>query len=142
MKEQYIDSLTKLCSVANASRLCHWNISGKGNQFYSMHLLFAKIYELAEEHVDELAEQARGSDVEIPAKVFHEVPEIEWSTNEDMVEELYKVVEDLCESLDSLHKKADSEDEFGVLNVVEGLMTVTRKIKYLLSSTISEDKDS
>jgi DNA-binding ferritin-like protein len=138
METAFIDALTKLCSVSNSARLCHWNISGKGNNFYSLHLLFAKIYELAEAEIDGLAEQARGSKVEIPAKVFHDVREIEWSTGDEMAEELHKVVEELCDALDSLHKKADSADEFGVLNVVEGLMTQARVMKYLLASTTGE----
>lgn len=140
METEFIDALTKLCSVASAARLCHWNISGKGNNFYSYHLLFEKIYDLAKAEIDGLAEQARGSNVEIPAKVFHDVAEIEWSTGDDMAEELHEIVEELCDALDSLHKKADSADEFGVLNVVEGLMTQARVMRYLLGSTTGELK--
>lgn len=136
MEKSFVDVLTKLNNLSGAAQLAHWNITGP--EFPQYHELFARIYGMADGHIDPMAEQARGSGVEIPAKIFHDVPEIEWANGKELIEELYKVVEELCEALDKLHKDADSAEEYGILNIVEGLMTDTRTMKYLLGSVIEK----
>lgn len=136
METSFINVLTELNNLSGAARLCHWNVTGP--EFPQYHELFARIYGMADANIDPVAEQARGSGVEIPAKIFHDVPELEWSTAIDLVEELYKVVEDYCDALDKLHKAADNADEYGVLNIVEGMLTESRTMKYLLGSVIGK----
>jgi DNA-binding ferritin-like protein len=132
MESAFISALTHLNNVANAARICHWNVEGV--DFYHFHLLFEKIYELAEAKVDTLAEQARGKDIEIPSKIFHDVPELDWGTPAELAGELHKVVMSYCEALHKLHEKADDSEEYGILNIVEDLMSDASTMKYLLGS--------
>lgn len=135
MKDSFIDVLTKLNNLAGASQLAHWNITGDGGEFYSLHLLFGRVYEMVSSHLDPLAEQARGSKIEIPAKVFHDVPEIDWENGKELAEELHSIAEELCEAMETLHKECDEEGEYGILNLIEGAMTDLRSVKYLLGSS-------
>lgn len=84
--------------------------------------------------MDGLAEQARGHGVEIPASIYHDVPELEWGNEMELASELHKVCEKYCEALDKLHEKADELSKYGLLNVVEDLMTDASTVKYLLGS--------
>ena len=135
METAFIDLLTKLASFTYAAQLSHWNVTGDGGEFYSLHLLFSRVYDMAGAHIDPLAEQARGSRIEIPAKMFHDVPELEWSTGTELVSELYDVAEEVCEALDKLHEECDEAGEYGILNLIESAMTDFRSIKYLLGSS-------
>lgn len=132
MESAFIDALTKLNGLVGSARTCHWNVEGV--DFYHFHLLFERIYEMAEAKVDSLAEQARGKDVEIPAKIFNDVPELDWATPAELAGELYKVVEEYCKALRKLHEKADDAGEYGILNLVEDMMTDASTMKYLLGS--------
>lgn len=136
MEKEFIQLLTSLHGLSGAVQLAHWNVTGP--EFPQYHDLFARIYGMVSANIDPVAEQARGSGVEIPAKIFHDVPELEWSTAVELAEELYGVVEDYCNSLDKMHKVADKSDEYGILNIVEGMMTESRTIKYLLGSAIGK----
>lgn len=135
METEFVDALTKLASFTYAAQLSHFNVTGEGGEFYSLHLLFQRVYEMSGSYIDKMAEQARGSKIEIPAKMFHDVPELEWSTGTELVTELYDVAEEVCEALDKLHGKADDESEYGVLNLIEAAMTDFRSIKFLLGSS-------
>jgi DNA-binding ferritin-like protein len=135
METAFIDVLTQLASFSSAAQLSHFNVTGDGGEFYSLHLLFQRVYEMAGAHIDPMAEQARGSNIEIPAKIFHSVPELEWSTGKELVSELYGVAEDVCKSLEKLHEKCDEAGEYGILNLIEAAMTDFRSIKYLLGSS-------
>lgn len=135
METAFIEALTKLASFTYAAQLSHFNVTGDGGEFYSLHLLFGRMYEMASAHIDPLAEQARGSRIEIPAKMFHDVPELEWSTGKELVSELYDVAEEVCEAMEKLHEKCDDAGEYGILNLIESAMTDFRSIKYLLGSS-------
>jgi DNA-binding ferritin-like protein len=135
METEFVNVLTKLASFTYAAQLSHFNVTGEGGEFYSLHLLFQRVYEMSEAHIDPMAEQARGSKIEIPAKMFSDVPELDWSTGTELVTELYGVAEDVCEALDKLHDKCDDAGEYGILNLIESAMTDFRSIKYLLGSS-------
>lgn len=145
METAFIDLLTAQRNFVGAAQLSHFNVDGAN--YYSFHLLFERVYGIVEEKIDGTAELARGYGVEIPAKIYHGVPELEWSTPEELAEELYDVAEDLCDSLKALHKKADDAEEYAVLSFVEDLMVDLAKVKYLLgsvnkqSSDVKEDED-
>jgi starvation-inducible DNA-binding protein len=142
MKEQFIELLTAQNNLAHAAHLAHFNVDGPN--FYQYHLLFERVYEVVGEKIDATAELARSHGVEIPAKIYHDVPEVEWSTCEDLAKELYGVTEDLCESMKKLHIKADDAEQYGVLSFVEGLMEDMAKVKYLLGSVakVSDGKEA
>jgi starvation-inducible DNA-binding protein len=139
MKDQFIDLLTAQNNLAHSAHLAHFNVDGPN--FYQYHLLFEKVYEVVGDKIDATAELARSYGVEIPAKIYHDVPELEWSTCEELAEELYGVTEDLCESMKKLHVKADDAEQYGVLSFVEGLMEDMAKVKYLLGS-VTKANDS
>ncbi len=136
MESEFIDVLTAQNSLSGAAQLAHWN--SEGTDFYHFHLLFERVYETASAKIDTMAEQARGKGIQIPAKIFNDVPEIEWSTCSELAKEIQSLVEDLCDSLDKLHKKADDKGEYGILNVVEDIMSDCNTLKYLLGSVNSE----
>lgn len=93
---------------------------------------------MIDEKIDVVAEQARGKSVEITASIFTEVPEIDWDTCQELADEILKLVDKLQESLDELHKKADDKSEYGILNVVEDIMSDVNSARYLLGSVNSK----
>lgn len=132
MEKEFIDVLTAQNNLTSAAKLAHWNVDG--TDFYPFHLLFEKIYGISDSKIDKVAEQARGTGVEIPAKIFTEVPEVEWSTPAELAEELCSLVKDLKEALGKLHEKADEKSEYGLLNVLEDIMSDCNTMCYLLGS--------
>lgn len=136
METALLSLLTAINNLSGAAQLAHWNVTGP--EFPQYHELFARIYGMASANLDPVAEQTRGNGIEIPANIFHEVPEIEWSTATELVKELYSIVEEYCDALNEAHKAADKENEYGILNIVEGMMTESRTLLYLLGSTIDK----
>lgn len=132
MESAFIDVLTAQSNLSGAAQLAHWN--SEGVDFYQFHLLFERIYETASAKIDVMAEQARGQRVEIPAKIFNDVPELEWSSCKELAKEVLGLVEDLCKALGKLHEKCDEAGEYGILNVVEDIMSDCNTMKYLLGS--------
>jgi DNA-binding ferritin-like protein len=136
METAFIDALTAQYNLAGAAQLAHWN--SVGENFYEYHLLFMRIYETVEAKIDTLAEQARGKGTEIPAKIFNSVPEIEWDDCVDLAKEILKLVDDLCDALNDLHEECDKKNEYGILNVVEDIMSDCNTMKYLLGSVVNK----
>jgi DNA-binding ferritin-like protein len=117
-----------------AAQLAHWNVVGK--DFYQMHLLFQKVYETLESQTDTFAEQARGLGIEISASVFNQVPDLEWSTNIELVAWLMSLCMRYKSDLELLRDVAEQEKQFGFLNVIEGFLTDSNSLCYLLKSTL------
>ena len=136
METAFIEALTAQYNLAGAAQLAHWN--SVGTDFYQFHLLFERVYKTVEEKIDVLAEQARGKGIEIPAKIFSSVPEIDWDDCTDLSKEILKLVDDLCKSLDGLHEECDKKNEYGILNVVEDIMSDCNTMKYLLGSVANK----
>lgn len=107
-----------------------------GPDFYQYHLLFERIYGIVEENVDVLAEQARGIGVEIKAKIFNSVPEIDWATARDLCEGILELNNDFKNGLDRLHEEAEESRLYGIVNIVEGILSDCNVISYLLTSTL------
>jgi DNA-binding ferritin-like protein len=126
--------LTSLISFRGAAQLAHWNVVGR--DFYQLHLLFERVYGILDGHVDTLAEQGRGLGMEIPARVFNEVPEVEWSTGFDLVSRLMGLCMKYRSDLELLRDVAEQEKQFGLVNVVEGFLTDSNIIHYLLGSVL------
>lgn len=139
MKSAFIDLLTAQRNFIGAAHLSHLNVDGPA--FYGFHLLFERVYEIVEEKFDATAELARGYNIEIPAKIYHDVPELEWSSCEELTEELYGVAEDFCDKMKKLHEVADENEEYAVLSHVEDLMVDLAKVKYLLGSVNKKHED-
>lgn len=134
MKEEFISTFTKYHSFNGAAHLAHWNITGMF--FYQLHGLFERIYTILDEQGDSFAEQARGCGIEIPASVFNSVPEIDWTTSKDLIEELVNLAESYEDELKKLHKLCEKADNLGFTNLIEGFLTNVNTIKMLLNATL------
>ncbi len=111
MESAFIDALTAQVNLSSSAQLAHWN--SEGEHFFHFHLLFERVYETVSEKVDTLAEQARGQGVEIPAKIFNSVPEIEWETLPELAKEIENLVDEFSKALDSLHEECDKKSHYG-----------------------------
>jgi starvation-inducible DNA-binding protein len=134
MNSLFISVFTSHISFKAATQLAHWNVVGKN--FYQLHLLFQKIYETLEEQTDSFAEQGRGLGIEIPAYVFNQVPDVEWSVDSDLVEWILSLCMRYKSDLELLHEVAEQEKQFGLLNVIDGFLTDCNVSCYLLKSTL------
>lgn len=134
MEEIFLQALELQNKLLGASRLAHWNTVGP--DFYQYHLLFERIYGIVEENVDVLAEQARGVGVEIKAKIFNSVPEIDWASARDLCEGILELNADFKNGLDRLHEEAEESRLYGIVNIVEGILSDCNVISYLLTSTL------
>lgn len=117
-----------------ASQLAHWNVVGK--DFYQLHQLFGRIYEILEGQTDTFAEQARGLGIEIPANAFNQVPDLEWSMNIELVEWLMMLCVRYKSDLEIMRDVLEQEKQYGFVNVIEGFLTDNNTICYLLKSTL------
>jgi DNA-binding ferritin-like protein len=136
METLFLQALELQNNLLGASRLAHWNIVG--TDFYQFHLLFERIYETVEEKVDVLAEQARGARVEIRASIFSSVPELTWTTGPDLCEELQKLNVEFRNGLERLREEAEGAKNYGVVNIVEDILSDCNTIEYLLGSILEE----
>lgn len=136
MEMLFLQALELQNNLLGAARLAHWNIVG--TDFYQFHLLFERIYETVEGKVDILAEQARGTRVEIKASIFNSVPELTWATGPDLCEKLQKLNIEFREGLERLREEAESAKNYGVVNIVEDILSDCNTIEYLLGSILEE----
>lgn len=136
MEEIFLQALELQNNLLGASRLAHWNI--EGSDFYQFHLLFERIYGMVDGQVDGLAEQARGLGIEIKAKVFNSVPEIDWANSQELCEALLELNVAFKGGLERLREEAEDSRLYGVVNVVEGILSDCNIISYLLNSVLNE----
>lgn len=136
MEEIFLQALELQNNLLGASRLAHWNI--EGTDFYQFHLLFERIYETVGSKVDGLAEQARGLGIEIRARIFNSVPEIDWATSLELCERLLELNTAFRDGLERLREEADESKLYGVVNIVEDILSDCNVISYLLSSVLNE----
>jgi DNA-binding ferritin-like protein len=136
MEEIFLQALELQNNLLGASRLAHWNI--EGTDFYQFHLLFERIYETVGSKVDGLAEQARGLGIEIRARIFNSVPEIDWATSLELCERLLELNTAFRDGLERLREEADESKLYGVVNIVEDVLSDCNVISYLLSSVLNE----
>lgn len=134
MNSIFLLAFTSHFSLKGAAQLAHWNIVGK--DFYQLHLLFGKIYETVASHTDILAEQARGCGIEIPATVFNQVPEAEWSVGTDLVVWLRGLAINYKTNLGLLRDQLDVEKNMGFVSIVEEYLSDVNAILYLLGSVL------
>lgn len=136
MEEIFLQALELQNNLLGASRLAHWNI--EGSDFYQFHLLFERIYGMVEAKVDGLAEQARGLGIEIKARVFNSVPEIDWANSQDLCEGLLELNTSFIGGLERLRDEAEDSKLYGVVNVVEDILSDCNIISYLLNSVLRD----
>jgi starvation-inducible DNA-binding protein len=134
MNSLFLSVFSSLLSFKGAAQLAHWNVVGK--DFYQLHLLFERVYELLDGQVDTFAEQGRSLGIEIPSSVFNQVPDVEWVTGSDLAEWLLTLCTKYKYDLIAIREVAEQEGQFGLVNVIEGFLTDSNTLCYLLRSTI------
>jgi starvation-inducible DNA-binding protein len=136
MNTTFLTTFTSLMAFKGASQLAHWNVVGPN--FYEYHLLFGRLYETLSGHVDTMAEQGRGTGVEIPASVFNSVPEVEWQGCMDLTSKMLDLNTRYAASLMMLRDEMERANNAGFVNVIEGFLTDTNTISYLLRSALDQ----
>lgn len=134
MTSLFYSVFASLLSFKGAAQLAHWNVVGK--DFYQLHRLFQRVYEILDAQTDTFAEQARGLGIEITAHVFNQVPEIEWTTSADLVEWLLTLCMRYKSDLELIRDVAEQEKQFGFVNVIEGFLTDSNTLCYLMKSVL------
>ena len=134
MNSLFLSVFSSLLSFKGAAQLAHWNVVGR--DFYQLHLLFERVYELLDGQVDSFAEQGRSLGIEIPSNVFNQVPDVEWVTGYDLVEWLLTLCDKYKYDLIAIREVAEQEGQFGLVNVIEGFLTDSNTLCYLLRSAI------
>lgn len=133
MNSLFPSVFASLLSFKGAAQLAHWNVVGE--DFYQLHLLFQKVYETLDAQVDTFAEQGRSLGMEIPGSVFNQVPDVEWFSGYDLVEWLLVLCMKYKSDLELIRELAEQEKQFGFVNVIEGFLTDSNTLCYLLRST-------
>lgn len=134
MSSLFLSVFSSLLSFRGAAQLAHWNVVGR--DFYQLHLLFEKVYETLDAQVDTFAEQGRSLGVEIPSSVFNQVPDTEWFTGYDLAEWLLTMCMRYKSELELIRELAEQEKQFGFVNIIEGFLTDSNTLCYLLRSTL------
>ncbi len=136
MNPLYIQVLELQHNVIEAAHLAHWNVVGV--DFYHFHLLFERVYETFSGKFDGMAEQIRSTGAEIPASIMNSVPELEWSTPQELCSELCKVVKELKAGLDLARAEAEEDKNYGLIASIEDLLKDCNSICFLLESVNSK----
>jgi hypothetical protein len=74
--------------------------------------------------------------IEIPASIFNSVPELEWETCKDLAKFISDLNQEFKGGLLRLRQEADESGEYGVVNVIEDILSDCNTIHYLLSSVL------
>lgn len=132
--DPYLQVLAHLNAIAGCVRLAHWNVVGP--DFYSAHVLFQKIYEMLEVHIDPVAEQLRGVGMEIEANVLNQTPEIGWESVQDLTSTLLLLSQGLSDSVKNGLSQAEHDGNTGFVSLLEVILFDINKIQYLLRSSL------
>ena len=116
----------------------HWNIKGK--HFFKLHSKFEEYYNLANDHIDEIAERIKTLGY-TPYHTFSEFvkySKIEeksnWSDENTTVEETIKGFQQLLEQERALVKLANELEDEGTAAMLSDFISKTEKILWMLGS--------
>lgn len=141
-----MEKLFKLLSDAQASLLVlfhktwvyHWNVVGQ--DFQQLHTLFGDQYETMFEEIDRLSEHMRYLNVK-PLSSLKRILEVSYideassSANaEDMIEDLLKSNQDLCDNLAKISEESEKQNSYATANLVQDLMESHGKFVWMLRS--------
>lgn len=119
---------------------CHWNVEGP--HFKSLHEMFEEQYTELAAAIDEVAELIRGLGAKVPANfgIFSDMNSIkdidEGASADEMVRALVAGHESILKSLDNCLEAAQDEGDEVVIGHVVDRMSVHRKTRWMLNSTI------
>lgn len=118
----------------------HWNV--EGDDFFSHHKLFERIYEEVEGAVDDFGEQIRTLDSYAPLSP-RRIAELTSILDTDtapaaevMVKNLYADNNKVLASLMNVYREAERYSEFGFSNFLQDRLTAHKGHQYLLRSVL------
>lgn len=120
---------------------CHWNVEGPN--FYSLHLMFEKQYEMLAEDADTLAERLRALGSYAPGSFqeFEKLATVKSYTGpqmsaEKMISFLLKGYEDLLQTLYATMKIAHTHGDESTFDIVIGQINIREKTIWMLRSSL------
>jgi starvation-inducible DNA-binding protein len=119
-----------------------FHVNVVGSDFTQRHQLFGKIYEDAQEAIDDIAEHIRACEGIAPfaLKRIQELGRIKDSSEAPkdmkMVEELLADTQIVMDHLEECHDIATEFKNYGLINFLEGRMDTHKKYMWMLRSTL------
>lgn len=123
----------------------HWNV--EGNDFYSKHQFFGKIYEEVYGSVDEIAEHIRTIDAYAPGSLgrFKSLTNIQEDDvikpTRDMVAQLFADNNIVLSTLKKTFELAEKENELGYANFLQDRIDAHKKHQWMLRSTMKRPEN-
>ena len=121
-----------------------FHINVVGSDFTQRHELFGKIYEDAQDAIDDIGEHIRAIQGIAPfaIKRIQELGRIKDSAERPndmkMVEELLEDTQTVMDHLEECHDMADEMKVYGLINFLEGRMDTHSKYMWMLRSTLEK----
>lgn len=119
-----------------------YHVNVVGSDFTQRHQLFGKIYEDAQDAIDDIGEHIRAIEGIAPfaLKRIQELGRIKDSTERPndmkMVQELLADTQIVMDHLEECHDMAEEYKVYGLINFLEGRMDVHSKYMWMLRSTL------
>jgi len=119
-----------------------FHVNVVGSDFTERHMLFGKIYEDAQDAIDDIAEHIRSIQAIAPfaLKRIQELGRIKDSSEAPkdmkMVEELLADTQIVMDHLEECHDIAEEYKIYGLINFIEGRMDTHSKYMWMLRSTL------
>ena len=121
-----------------------YHVNVVGADFYQYHKLFEKVYDDAQDNIDNIAEEIRTLQGKVPFSTKRIIELSEVDNAEDtptglvMVKKLLDDTEIVCETIRAAHTVAVKENCYGLVNYLEGRLDDHYKLQWMLRSTIEK----
>lgn len=110
----------------------HQNV--KRGTFVEGHEIFKESYELLSDIIDEIAEGMRSVDLLAPSAFPSASLNITEYTAQSLSAVVYSSLKEVIDSLYIVSKKAEEDDQLGILNLIQGQITELEKLAQKLKS--------
>jgi starvation-inducible DNA-binding protein len=149
-----MDDLIEAMKVYFASNFQYYtkshgfHVNVVGDDFYTDHKFFQKIYEDSQDAIDDIAEHIRAIDAVVP---FAGARILELSVIKDcddvpdsmhMREELYADTDMLIQTINICHQFATTSKLYGLLNFLEARIDAHNKFCWMLRASITADQEN
>lgn len=118
----------------------HWNIEGP--DFVQYHDFLGKLYETADDNIDDIAEHIRALGAYAPGS-FGRFQALTSIQDEETIPEAWEMINRIAEDnkklhagLMAAHAVADELGQRGVVNFLEGLIDANEKTQWMLRATL------
>ena len=121
-----------------------YHVNVVGADFYQYHKLFEKVYDDAQDNIDNIAEEIRTLQGKVPFSTKRIIELSKIDNAEDtptglvMVKKLLDDTEIVCETIRAAHEVAVKENCYGLVNYLEGRLDDHYKLQWMLRSTIEK----